>query len=200
MIKIIDCKGMSCPLPVVNTKKYFDTIESGTAVTIVDNEVAKNNVVKLAQKSGFSFDVEEKDGCFHVKMIKGEASTSENTEASISENKNDEKFVIVIGQNKLGHGNDELGEILMKGYIFALSEADIIPTDILFLNSGVKLTVEDSAVLDGLRKLKNKNVNILVCGTCTDFYGLTDKVAIGEISNMYSIVETMNEADKIINI
>ncbi|WP_066826166.1 sulfurtransferase-like selenium metabolism protein YedF [Clostridium tepidiprofundi] len=200
MIKIIDCKGMSCPLPVVNTKKYFDSIESGTAVTIVDNEVAKNNVVKLAQKSGFSFDIEEKDGYFHVKMIKGEASTSENNEAGTNENKNDEKFVIVIGQNKLGHGNDELGEILMKGYIFALSEADIIPTDILFLNSGVKLTVEDSAVLDGLTKLKDKNVNILVCGTCTDFYGVTDKVAIGEISNMYSIVETMNEADKIINI
>lgn len=192
MNKIIDCKGLNCPSPVINTKKYFDSIESGTAVTIVDNEIAKNNVVKLAQKNGYYVKVEQEEQNYHINITK-----------SISKNKKEikeEKFAIVVGQNKLGNGDDKLGEILIKGYIFALSEADNIPTDMLFLNSGVKLAVEDSAVLDGLKKLEDRNVKIQVCGTCLDFYNLKDKIAIGEISNMYSIVETMNEADKIINI
>lgn len=192
MNKIIDCKGLNCPSPVINTKKYFDSIESGTAVTIVDNEIAKNNVVKLAQKNGYSVKVEQEEQNYNINITK-----------SISENKKEikeEKFTIVVGQNKLGNGDDKLGEILIKGYIFALSESDIIPTDMLFLNSGVKLAVEESAVLEGLKKLADKNVKIQVCGTCLDFYGLKDKIAIGEISNMYSIVETMNESDKVINI
>lgn len=193
MGNIIDCKGLNCPLPVVNTKKYFEGIEEGAATTIVDNEVAKNNVVKLAQKMGCTTKVQEKENLFYVEIIK-----ASGTNTGIKEAK-DEKFVIVIGQDKLGE-DEKLGNILMKGYIFALSEADVVPTDLIFLNSGAKLTTKDSVVLDSLKKLEERNVKIQVCGTCLDFYNIKEELSIGEISNMYSIVETMNTADKVINI
>lgn len=196
MKQLIDCRGLNCPMPVINTKKYFDTIELGVAEVIVDNEIAKNNIVKFANTNALEVSFIEEDGNFKLTLIKGEAALT------LEENTTDknEKFTVVIGQDKLGNGDDALGEILIKGYIFALSEADVIPTDILFFNSGVKLAVEGSVVLDSLKALEEKKVRIQVCGTCLDFYNLKDKLAIGEISNMYSIVETMNSSDKVVNI
>ena len=88
----------------------------------------------------------------------------------------------------------------MKSYIFALSEADLIPNDLLFINGGVKLTIEDSPVLDSLKKLISRGTNILVCGTCLDFFNVKDKLSIGEITNMYTIVELMNNADNTIKL
>lgn len=193
MKKEIDCRGLNCPLPVVNTKKYFDSIEEGEATIIVDNEVAKNNLLKYASSNNFEGNAEEKEGLFYVEISKTEGCSCNFEE----ENK---KFTIAIGQDKLGNGDEKLGTILIKSYIFALSEASVIPTDMLFFNSGVKLTVEGSEVLDSLNKLKERGVNIQVCGTCLDFYEIKEKLQIGEISNMYSIVETMNTSDKIVNL
>lgn len=193
MKKEIDCRGLNCPLPVVNTKKYFDSIEEGEATIIVDNEVAKNNLLKYASSNNFEGSSEEKEGLFYVEIGKTEACSCNFEEES-------KKFTIAIGQDKLGNGDEKLGEILIKSYIFALSEASVIPTDMLFFNSGVKLTVEGSEVLDSLNKLKERGVNIQVCGTCLDFYEIKEKLQIGEISNMYSIVETMNTSDKIVNL
>ena len=106
----------------------------------------------------------------------------------------DENLVIVIGNDKLGLGDDELGTLLMKSYIFALSESDRLPSDIIFLNGGVKLAVEGSDCLTSIKALSEKGVNILCCGTCLDFYGLKEKLGVGEITNMYTIVEKMNTA------
>ena len=192
-MKIIDCKKLNCPLPVVNTKKYFDSIESGEATIVVDNETAKNNVMKFAKKQGYETSNEDKEDAFYIKIKKGKNKDKKDK----SQNK---KFTIVVTNDKLGHGNDELGKILMKSYIFALSQADIIPTDLIFINGWVNLTVEDSHVLDSLNKLNERGTKIQVCGTCLDFYQLKEKVAIGEISNMYTIVETMNESDKTIKL
>lgn len=193
MKKEIDCRGLNCPTPVVNTKKYFDSIESGEVVVVVDNEVAKNNLIKYASSNNFHGKAEEKDGLFYVEISKSEDCFCELEE----ENK---KFTIVVGQEKLGDGDDTLGRTLIKSYMFALSEASVIPTDMLFFNGGVKLTVEDSEVLESLAKLKERGTKIQVCGACLDFYKLKEKLLVGEISNMYSIVETMNTSDKVINI
>ncbi|MFX0549868.1 sulfurtransferase-like selenium metabolism protein YedF [Hathewaya histolytica] len=193
MKKEIDCRGLNCPTPVVNTKKYFDSIESGEVVVVVDNEVAKNNLIKYASSNNFHGKAEEKDGLFYVEISKSEDCSCELQE----ENK---KFTIVVGQEKLGDGDDTLGRTLIKSYMFALSEASVIPTDMLFFNGGVKLTVEDSEVLESLAKLKERGTKIQVCGACLDFYKLKEKLVVGEISNMYSIVETMNTSDKVINI
>jgi len=194
MNNIIDCKGVLCPIPVVKTKKYFDSIDSGESTVIVDNLVAKNNIVKLATSSGFKIIVEEKDKLYFIKITKDK---SEVVKGPLGE---DKKFTLLISTDKLGLGDDNLGEILMKSYIYALSEADLIPNDILFINGGVKLTVEESPVLDSLKKLISRGANILVCGVCLDFYNIKDKLSVGEISNMYTIVQLMNSADNTIKL
>lgn len=194
MNNIIDCKGLNCPLPVVNTKKYFEVLEEGTATTIVDNEVAKKNVIKLAEKIGCKYKVEEKEGLFYIEInkIKKEI-VGESVEVS-------QKLAVVVGKDELGDGEQELGKILIKSYFFALSESEIIPDDLIFLNSGVKLTIEGAATVDSINKLQERGTKIQVCGTCLDYYNIKDKLQVGEISNMYSIVETMNSSHKIINL
>lgn len=190
-MKKIDCLGMACPMPVINTKKYFDSIEEGDAEVLVDNEVAKNNICKYAEGLGYSFSSSEKDGNYIIKIEKSK-------ENKIEKDKDD--FIIVIGTNKLGQGDDNLGTILMKGYLYTLSESDILPKEIIFLNGGVKLTVDSSEVLESLKNLEKRGVKILSCGTCLDFYGVKNNLAIGEISNMYTIVESMNSSNKVIKL
>ncbi|WP_300350607.1 sulfurtransferase-like selenium metabolism protein YedF [Clostridium sp.] len=190
-MKRINCVGMACPMPVINTKKYFDSIDSGIAEVIVDNEVAKNNIFKYATGCGYIAKVREEDKNYIINIEKKE---------NIKEEKNEEDFVIVVTSDKFGEGNDELGTLLMKGYIYTLSENDNIPKELIFLNGGVKLTVKNSAVLESLQNLEKRGVKILSCGTCLDFYGIKEELAIGEISNMYTIVESMNNAKKVIKL
>ncbi|MEK6266929.1 MAG: sulfurtransferase-like selenium metabolism protein YedF [Clostridium sp.] len=194
MNNIIDCKGLQCPIPVVKTKKYFDSIESGESTIIVDNLVAKNNIVKLASGSGYKSVVEEKERLYFIKITKVKR---EVIDIEIEEKK---KLTLLVSSDKLGGGDDKLGDILMKSYIFALSEADTIPDDLLFINDGVKLTSKNSPVLGSLKKLIERGTNILVCGVCLDFYNLKDELAVGEISNMYTIVQLMNNADNTIKL
>lgn len=193
IMKEIDCRNLNCPLPVVNTKKYFDEIETGEATIVVDNETAFKNVGKFAKSNGFNMDFKEEDGIYYLHIVKNENSAVE------SSSKN-EKFTIAVGTDKLGKGDDKLGAILMKSYLFALSENSNLPTDMLFFNAGVKLTVKESESLDCIKKLQENGVNIQVCGTCLDFFNIKDSLEVGEVSNMYSIVETMNTSDKIITL
>lgn len=190
-MKEINCLGMVCPLPVIRTKKYFDSIEKGEAVVIVDNKISSDNIEKYAAGCNYSSTVVNKGNEFIITIVK------DNT---IKKLENNDEFVIVLSSDKLGEGDDSLGEILMKGYIYTLSESDILPNKIIFLNSGVKLVVNNSPVLDSLRKLKDKGVEILSCGTCLDFYGLKDELSIGNITNMYTIVEIMNSYNKVIKL
>lgn len=191
-MKIIDCKGLKCPTPVINTKKYFDSIEEGRAEVIVDNEVAKNNICKLADSNSFKYEVLEDGEFFNITI------TKENCGCEVmSFNK---ETAIIISSDKLGSGDDKLGEALMKSYLFALSESSNLPTNLVFLNGGVKLVVEESPCLESIEKLSKEGVNILSCGTCLDFYGLKEKLAIGEITNMYTIVELMNKSQNTIKL
>lgn len=183
MSTIIDCKGLTCPKPVINTKKYFDSIEQGEATILVDNEVSKNNVVKFAQSNGFQYSVEEKESLYYIYV---------NKVSAIKCDAFNQNLTIVISTDKLGLGDDTLGATLMKSYLYALSESDTLPSNLIFLNGGVKLTVSTSASLDTIKVLAQKGVNILSCGACLDFFNLKDNLAVGEISNMYTIVEKMN--------
>ncbi|MBP1745174.1 MAG: SirA family protein [Firmicutes bacterium] len=187
MEHILDCKGLKCPLPVITTKKFFDQLQEGSATVIVDNEVANSNISKFAQSSGFDYSSEQKEGLYYIKISKSPCACKPM-------NFSEEKLVIMIGNDKLGLGDDELGTLLMKSYIFALSESDKLPSDILFLNGGVKLAVEGSDCLGSIKSLSEKGVNIFCCGTCLDFFGLKEKLGAGEITNMYTIVEKMNTA------
>lgn len=193
-MKEIDARGLKCPQPVIVTKKALEEIQEGQVISIVDNVTAKENVSRLASSLNLEYNIDERDGCYYITINK----IKDNNKESINENKND--IVIVIVSDKLGSGDDELGEVLMKSYTYALTEISPLPKTIIFLNGGVKLTTEGSPVLDNINKLSEAGVEVISCGTCLDFYGLKEKLKVGIIGNMYSIIEKMHEGGKVINI
>lgn len=187
----IDARGLLCPQPVIMTKKALEQIESGEIIAIVDNATAKENVSRLATNMNYQHEIEEKDGCYYIKIIKTESGETK------AEN-ND--FVIVITTDKLGAGEEALGQLLMKTYTYTLNETKPYPRAVIFMNSGVKLVTEGSEALENIQRLAEKNIEIISCGTCLDFYGIKDKLKVGIVGNMYTIVEYMNNASKVINI
>ncbi|MCK5780854.1 MAG: sulfurtransferase-like selenium metabolism protein YedF [Psychrilyobacter sp.] len=202
MIKI-DAMGLPCPMPVIQTKKALKNIEvDGSVETLVDNEASMENLLKMAKEMGFNSSFEKlEDYKYRVMIIKGKEikNKEENEESNEKENnKNKEKMIIAISSNKMGEGIDELGEVLMKGFIYTLTEMDIMPKTILFYNGGAKLTVEGAPTLTDLKLLEDEGVEILTCGTCLNYYDLDGKLGVGEITNMYTIMERLQGADKII--
>ena len=187
----IDARGLECPQPVIMTKKALEEITTGEVVAIVDNVTARENVSRLAANMNYPYEVEEKEGCFYIKIKKLEG---------LQHKDEDQEFVVVITTDKLGAGDPELGRLLMKAYTYTLTETTPFPKAVLFMNSGVKLTVEGSEVLENLQKLAERNIEIISCGTCLDFYKVKDQLKVGIIGNMYAIVEYMHKAAKVINI
>nr|WP_273092235.1 MULTISPECIES: sulfurtransferase-like selenium metabolism protein YedF [Clostridium] len=109
-----------------------------------------------------------------------------------------ENTLMVISSDKMGEGEEEIGKILMKNFMYALTEAEDIPSTIIFYNGGAKLVSKDSLVIEELKKLEELGVEILTCGTCLNYYNLTEELAVGKITNMYTIVEKMSASKKII--
>lgn len=190
MKKEIDARGLSCPKPVILTKKELDNTKEGIIITIVDNEVAKDNVSKLANSMGYEFKVKQsEDNEYYIYIYKGETG---NTEVEI-EKSNLKDMTIAITSDTMGKGNEELGKILMKSFIYTVSETTPYPSAIVFYNGGVRLTCEDSPVLDDIEKLEKQGVEIISCGTCLDYLNLKEKLKVGSISNMYTIYEKLRD-------
>lgn len=196
MEKKLDCKGMACPLPVVTAKKAMEEFtEEGIVEVTVDNDTAVQNLLKLAAKSNFAAASEKKsDEEFVVRIeVKPEAG------AGKSENvKKEGPTTVVISSEAMGNGDDELGKNLMKAFIFALTNVNPTPDNIIFYNGGAHLTVEGSASLEDLKNLEKAGVNIMTCGTCLNFYGIADKLQVGQVSNMYDIAQTMADSGLVI--
>ncbi len=186
---IVDARGLSCPQPVILTKKAMEKDDAQRITTVVDNQAALENVTKLAKSQGYDVTVEEKEGVYHIHMVRGEG------EKAAKEQSNRE-IAVLIKSNRFGVGENELGDALMKSFLYALSELESGISHLIFMNSGVYLTTEGSPVLDHLQALSGKGVRILSCGTCLDYYGLKDKLQVGEITNMYAAVEILAQAPK----
>lgn len=190
----VDARGKACPEPVVMTKKALDSMESGRVITAVDNEISRDNVVKLARSQNLQFMVEQKDGGFEISIEKGRSSkdSKQGAEDSKAENPSlppDADYVICVSRNTLGSGAEELGKLLLKNYIHTLREASHLPSAMLFVNSGVFITTEGSDSLETLGELEERGVEILSCGTCLDYYHIKEKLRVGKVTNMFEIVE-----------
>lgn len=196
MIKI-DVKGKTCPVPVIEARNALKAVEKDeTVLVIVDNEIAKKNLEKMSKEMGYKSNSKTiNEYHYEVEIIKGLGS---DKSVKGLENEKKENTLVVISSDKMGEGNDELGQVLIKGFIYALAEAEQPPSTIIFYNGGVKLPIKQSSVLDSLQKLESLGVEILSCGTCLNYYNLEDELAVGQITNMYNIVEKMNAANKII--
>lgn len=196
----VDARGMACPKPVIMTKKELDKLNEGTITAIVDNEVAKENISKLANSMGLFFTIDKKkDDEFYIHIIKEEA-VSKVEESNVCTPDTFKDITIGIGSDKMGSGDIQLGKILMKSFIYTVRETTPYPATIVLFNSGVYLTCEGSEVLDDLLALEEEGVEIISCGTCLDFYHIKDKLAVGSISNMYTIYEKLRNSNNTINL
>lgn len=197
---IVDARGLSCPQPVVLAKQ---ALESNNQVkVIVDNETALENVKRLGSKLGCDVDVEAKsEGTYEIRMIRrADFNKDQDFTASCQTGAAPSgPFVIVVSEDKMGRGNDELGTVLIKAFMHTVAGQAKKPDVMIFYNTGVKLTVQDSDVLDDLKTLESKGVQILVCGTCLNYFEIKDKLAAGIVSNMYDIVEIMSNAGRLIS-
>lgn len=189
-MSVIDCRGLACPQPVVTTKKALDQIEEGNLIVIVNNAVSSNNVERFVLSQGCSVEVEEKGGEFHLHIRKAKIAEESKRRS--------QKVVVYVNSQFLGVGEEALGTILIRSFFKTLLDSETKPFRMIFINSGVRLTSEGSEVLETLKSLSEMGVEILSCGTCLDFYGLKEKVKVGMISNMYDIVQSLLEADRLI--
>ena len=199
MEKILDARGMACPLPVVNAKKAAEGLHPGdTLIVRVDNEIAVQNLQRFAQHMGFTAAGEKvSDSEFTVTMvIGGEAKAEPEIACNLDTRK--KGMLVVLSGNTMGSGDERLGKALMKAFVFALTKQDVLPETILCYNTGAYLTTDGADTLEDLKLLESEGVTILTCGTCLDFYGLKEKLAVGGVTNMYDIVERMESAQTIV--
>ncbi len=199
----VNAMGDSCPIPVVKTKNAIQELKGpGVVETLVDNEIAVQNLQRMARQKGYAVQtLQLGENAYKVTMTVGEGASlpQENEEVACPVLPPQKKNItVVISTGKMGGGSDELGKSLLKGFIYALSQQDVLPTTMLFYNGGASVTCEESPSLEDLRMLAAQGVEILTCGTCLNYYGLSDKLKIGEVTNMYVICEKMMNADLIV--
>lgn len=205
----IDARGQACPLPVVRAKKALAAMEEGVLEVLVDNRTAVHNLEALAKTLKVEAVSDERgEAAFAVTFAKGAtagdgAAAGADADAAAAVCPAPQAaptggVVAVIPSEFMGSGDDELGAVLMKGFVFALTQLDELPATVLMYNGGVKLACAGSSSLDDLRALAEAGVEIMSCGTCLNHYGLADRLEVGEATNMYVIVDKQANARGII--
>jgi selenium metabolism protein YedF len=195
----IDARGLSCPAPVLQTKVAVEN-EGATAVKVmVDNEASQQNVKRFLESQGFQVSLQRQGGDYWILGRCQTAAAPKADEAPASSGEQ-QKIMVMVATDRIGYGDDELGLKLMVNFINTLKEMGPDLWRLVFVNNGVKLTIDGSAVLTALKTLEQDGLQILVCGTCLDHFKLLDRKAAGETTNMLDIVTTMQLADKVINI
>lgn len=225
MIKV-NAMGDACPIPVIKTKNAIREMNgAGQVEVLVDNEIAVQNLTKMAKQKGYqcqSEKISDDEYKVIITVPEGNESNAADQDAAMNAaregaagtagetagedagqtaclpDSRKKKKIVVLRSGKMGEGNDELGAVLMKGFIYALTELDNLPETILLYNGGAPLSCEGSDSLEDLKTLEAQGVEIMTCGTCLNYYGLSDKLAVGTVTNMYAIAEKMSEADTII--
>ena len=196
MAKIIDLSGLACPGPVIRTKETLEAGETGEFIVVVDHEAARDNVSRFAQSRGCTVSVAPSGSCYHLTISPPAGQTRETCflpEAAPAP----QSTAVVFASDRMGDGDPELGAILMRAFCQTIVQVEA-PQKLLFYNRGVLLTLNDFPVLSELKGLEEMGVGLLVCGTCLDYFKVRDRLAVGQVSNMYSILESQMQAGRII--
>ncbi len=219
MVKRIDATGLDCPAPVLKTKKAIEQDHSEEIIITVDNSAAVENVSRFLNYQNYQVSTEVKGNVFAVTGIKKETDSDtgsisnennsrENGQApagkmdkNIGEEAFDhQKIMVMIASEQMGKGDDELGSKLIKNFIKTLKEMGEDLWRLVFVNGGVKFTIDGSDILADLKELQENGVHILVCGTCLNHFKLLERKKVGETTNMLDIVTSMQLAEKVINL
>jgi selenium metabolism protein YedF len=197
----IDCTGLLCPEPVLRTKRFLESA-TGPFTVQVDNETARDNVSRFARTSGCEVGIVESDGKYQVTVTPpGDVRKSEQPEVDKAWCPPvGKKTVLFISSDEVGKGERELGQTLMKMFLYTATESETPPSALIFINSGVRLVTENEETAAHVRKLEDGGAEVLVCGTCLDYYGLKEMLKAGRVSNMYDIQSAMIGADLLVSL
>ena len=204
MTVVIDARGLGCPQPVIMAKKAIEENEQVTV--LVDNETAVENIRRMADKMACAFSVVKKeDGIWEIALARTNAAIQSpqavpdgGMSCDALSGRETGPLVVVLSDDHMGRGDDVLGDILIRSFVHTLLQLKPLPDTIICYNAGVKLAVRGSAALDDLQQIERAGVDILVCGTCANYFVLGDQIAAGRISNMYDIAETMAGAGRLV--
>jgi selenium metabolism protein YedF len=195
----LDCRGLACPAPVLKTKKAIDIEGTNEILVVVDNQAAKENVSRFLESQGFNVSIHEEGSDYYIAGTKTGESVSKTPGMEKPESEK-QKIMVMIATDRIGYGDDDLGKKLMQSFLKTLKEMGDELWRLVFVNNGVKLTVEGSEVLPDLKDLEGQKIRILVCGTCLTHFDLLEKKQVGESTNMLDIVTAIQLADKVVNI
>jgi selenium metabolism protein YedF len=198
---ILDCRGLACPQPVIETKDALEKSGAGRLQVLVDNEAARDNVARFARSQGCQVEVEARGSDYALTMTKtGPLSGApDETVCPAPAAAAHPRLVVKFSSAVMGAGDSDLGRILMKAFIKTLAEATLKPKALVFYNAGVTLVSQGSEHLEALTGLAAAGVDVLACGACLDFYRLKDKLAVGRVTNMFEIIETLSAADRVVS-
>lgn len=199
-IEKLDCRGLACPNPVLKTKQLIDRGDVSQLTVQVDNPAAKENVSRFLKRFGYQVQVSEQKGIFTVEGSRSAEAACEVFVDEPSGEASEQKIAVLVGTDRMGSGDDELGRKLIINFVSTLKEMGPELWRLIFLNAGVKLTIQQSPVLPTLRELQEAGIQILVCGTCLEHFGLLEQKLVGETTNMLDIVTALQLADKTITL
>lgn len=194
-MKEIDARGLACPQPVILTRKAMLAGEKLLTVK-VDNAAAVENLKRLAGSQGYQAAVAGAEGDYAL-TLSGEGAMAP---AAAGEGSKTGDWSVFIGRDIIGAGDRTLGGNLMRMYLYTLAQGDEAPAFLLFMNGGVKVPALDDQAAEHLKALEARGTQVLVCGTCLNFYGLTEQLKVGTVSNMYDIVSAMGQSAKVISL
>jgi selenium metabolism protein YedF len=199
-MQIADTRGQQCPEPIIAAKKALKESKKGESFKVLtDNQTSLNNLTRFFKDNKTEYSVEESGGVWTITVKKG---ADDFIQAEIKDycipHFSKGEFVVAFTSDKMGTGDDELGNLLIVNFIKAIKDLDVLPAKMIFYNRGVMLGKDDSQVLENLREIEKMGVKLLLCATCVSFYSLEEKIHIGTLSNMYEIAQAMASATNVI--
>lgn len=202
-MRIVDTRGERCPKPIIETRKALKEVQPGeTFRVLTDSRTSFGNISRFLKDNGIGFTVSENNGtwAFDVAGGQGESTLTRAEEyCEIPDAKTtDSGFAVAIASEFMGSGDDVLGGKLINSFFVALSCLDTLPSVIAFYNSGVKLASSDSPVIDLLHELETRGVELILCGTCTDYFGISGKTGAGKIGDMFVIMQKLSASSRVI--
>ena len=192
-MKTLDCRAQQCPHPVVETRKTLLAAPGEALTVLVGDDVARENVGRMAASLGFSVQIAPTAGGFALQLAPAADPDRGAAQAPAAG-----PTVIYIGAEIMGSGSDELGRLLLKNFLITLLDLDSAPDAILFVNAGVKLVCRGAEVCESLEQLACRGTDIAACGLCLDFFGLKQEVAVGRVTNMFDIAQTLTGAGRVV--